>query len=119
MSGIKFRPAQGFASGDGQAFALTFSDIQAIAGPSGSPTPAAARLSSLVLPVDGGSNGLGPAFAVSGFAFTTEAARGYYVRGGNGQTSVGQFPPRTDREFAALVVAGGNRIGPTSRGHSS
>ena len=65
MSGIKFRPARGFASGDGQAFALTFSDIQAIAGPSG------------------------------------------------------QFPPRIDREFSALVVAGGNRIGPTSRGHSS
>ncbi len=109
MSGIKFRLAQSFASGDddfaldvsddGQAFTITFSDIQAAADPSESPAPVAGRLFSLVLPVDGGSNGLGISFAVSGYAFTTEGARGYSVLSVNGQTSVEQFPPGTDREF--------------------
>jgi uncharacterized protein YegP (UPF0339 family) len=109
MSGIKFRPAQSFASGDddfaldvsddGQVFTLTFSDIQAVADPSESPAPVAARLFSLVLPVDGGSNGLDISFAVSGYAFTTEGARGYSVLSVNGQTSVEQFPPGTDGEF--------------------
>jgi uncharacterized protein YegP (UPF0339 family) len=109
MSGIKFHPAQTFASGDddfalavsddGQVFTLTFSDVQAIADPSKSPAPVAARLFSLVLPVDGGGNGLGISFAASGFAFTSEGASGYAVLSVNGQTSVEQFPPGTEREF--------------------
>jgi len=109
MSGIKFRPAQTFASGDGdftlsvapdgQVFTLLFSDIQAIVDPSESPTPVAARLFSLVLPVDGGTNGLDITFAASGYAFTSKGARGYTVLSVNGQTSVEQFPPGTDREF--------------------
>jgi hypothetical protein len=71
----KFRPAQTFASGDddfslsvdpdGQVFTILFSDIQAIVDPSESPTPDAARLFSLVLPVDAALDDQGEVVDVS------------------------------------------------------
>jgi uncharacterized protein YegP (UPF0339 family) len=109
MSGVQFRPAPTYASGeddfrisvseDGQVFTLTFSDIQAIIDPSKSPASVAARLFSLVLPVDGGGNGVDISFRASGFALTTEGTSAYALLSVNGQTSVEQFPPETEREF--------------------
>ena len=108
MSVVRFRPAPTFASGaddfqinvseDGQVFTLTFSDVLAVLN-SGAPAPAAARLFSLVLPVDGGGNGVDISFRASGFALTTEGTSAYAVLSVNGATSVERFPSDTERDF--------------------
>jgi uncharacterized protein len=110
---VKFRPAPTYASGgddfqisvseDGQVFTLTFSDVQAVLDSGGSAAPAVARLFSLVLPVDGGGNGVDISFRASGFALTTEGTSAYSVLSVNGATSVEQFPSNTERDFVQEV----------------
>jgi uncharacterized protein YegP (UPF0339 family) len=109
MSGVKFRPAPTYASGgddfqlsvseDGQVFTLTFAGVQAVLPSGASPAPVAARLFSLVLPVDGGGNGVDISFRASGFALTTEGTSAYAVLSVNGDTSVEQFPSEGERDF--------------------
>jgi len=108
MSAVRFRKSPSYASGqddyqlsvsdDGQVFTLTFSDLQAVIDKAMSPT-AAARLFSLVLPVDGGADGVDIFFRASGFALTTEGSTAHAVLSVNGQTTVDQFPAGIERDF--------------------
>jgi hypothetical protein len=86
-------------SDDGQAFTLSFAEIQADVDAGKSPDLVAARVFSAVVPVDGGNNGVGIAFTTQGFAFATEGANAYAVLSVNGQTSVQHFSAGTDQSF--------------------
>lgn len=84
---------------DGRAFTVRFSDMVAKVESGESPSPAATRVFSFIVPVDGGGNGVKISFAASGYAFTTGGASGYAVLSVNGQTSTMHFSPGTDQEF--------------------
>jgi hypothetical protein len=122
MSAAKFGPGatgsgdDGFdlsISDDGQAFTLTFAEIQAdVAG--NSPDLAAARVFSAVLPVDGGDNGVEISFTTQGFAIATEGANAYAALSVNGQASIQHFPAGTDESFVQQLSFKG---GPTSQCH--
>jgi hypothetical protein len=101
-------------SDDGQAFTLTFAEIQAEVGGGKSPDMVAARVFSAVLPVDGGDNGVDISFTTQGFAIATEGANAYAVLSVNGQTSVQHFPAGTDQSFMQQLSFKG---GPTSQCH--
>lgn len=86
-------------SDDGQAFTLTFGELQAEVDAGKSPDLVAARVFSLVLPLDGAGTGMDVSFATSGYAFVSEGARGFALLSVNGQASVVPFPPGTDKSF--------------------
>jgi len=86
-------------SEDKRAFTLRFSDMAAAVDAGKSSVPVATRTFSLVLPLESAPDAVQISFAVSGFAFASEAANGYAVFSVNGQTSVVHFPAGTDQEF--------------------
>lgn len=86
-------------SKDGKAFTLSFGELQADVGSGKSPEMVAARVFSLVLPMDGAGNGVDITFVTSGHAIATEGARGFALLSVNGKTSVEHFPPGTDKSF--------------------
>jgi uncharacterized protein YegP (UPF0339 family) len=108
MSEAKFRSRpqasgdDGFTidiSEDGQALTLSFAEIQVEVDAGKSPEMVAARVFSLVLPMDGAGNDVDISFVTSGYAFVSEGASGYAVLSVNGKTSVEWFPPGTDQDF--------------------
>jgi hypothetical protein len=101
-------------SDDGQAFTLTFAEIQADVAAGKLPDLAAARVFSAVLPVDGADNGVEISFTTQGFAIATEGANAYAVLSVNGQTSIQHFPAGTDEGFVQQLSFKG---GPTSQCH--
>jgi uncharacterized protein YegP (UPF0339 family) len=80
---------------DGQVFDILFSDLQANLDEESSDM-VAARVFSIVLPLDGAGDAVDITFDFSGSAFTTRGARGYAGLSVNGKTSATSFPPRTD-----------------------
>ena len=86
-------------SGDGQAFTLTFAEIEADLDGGKSPDLFAARVFSAVLPVDGDGGDVDIAFTAQGFAFATKGANAYAVLSVNGQTNVLPFSGDTDENF--------------------
>ena len=61
-------------SGDGQAFTLTFAEIQADVDGGKAPDLTAARVFSAVVPVHGDGNEVSIAFTAQGFAFASDGA---------------------------------------------
>lgn len=123
MSGAKFGSEwtgdgdSGFdiaVSGDGQAFTLTFAEIQADVDGGKSPDLTAARVFSAVLPVHGDGNDATISFTAQGYAFASEGADAYAVLSVNGQTSVQHFAAGTDQSFEQQLVVKGV---PTSQCH--
>lgn len=123
MSGAKFGPGstgsgdKGFdlsISDDGQAFTLSFAEIQADVDAGKSPDLVAARVFSAVVPVDGSSNGVDITFTAQGFAIATEGANAYALLSVNGQTAVQHFSAGTDQGFVQQLSFKG---GPTSQCH--
>ncbi len=109
-----YASAKGFDIGvspDKRAFTVRFSDMAVEVDDGKSPAPVAARVFSLVLPVDGGHDGVKISFAASGYALTTGGASGYAVLSVNGKTSVMNFPSGTDQEFVQQLEF---EEGPTS-----
>lgn len=97
-------------SPDRQAFTIRFSDLEARVGAAGqAPTPIATRMFSLVLPVDGGDDGVDISFGVSGYAFATEGTSGFIVFDVNGDTHVERLMPGTDSEFVHQLKFDGVR----------
>jgi hypothetical protein len=123
MSAVKFGPGStgsgdnGFdlsISDDGQAFTLSFAEIQVDVDAGKSTDLIAARVFSAVVPVDGGDNGVDIAFTTQGFAFATEGARAYSLLSVNGQITVQSFSADTDQNFVQQLSFKG---GPTSQCH--
>jgi len=86
-------------SEDKRAFTLRFSDMLAAVDAGKASAPVATRTFSLVLPLESAPDTVQISFAVSGFAFASNAANGYAVLSVNGRTSVMEFPSGTDQEF--------------------
>jgi hypothetical protein len=101
-------------SADGQAFTLTFAEIQAGVDGGRSPDLTAARVFSAVLPVHGDGNEASIVFTAQGFAFASEGADAYAVLSVNGQTSVQHFAAGTDQSFEQQLIVKGV---PTSQCH--
>ena len=123
MSGAKFGSEwtgdgdNGFdlsISGDGQAFTLTFAEIQADVDAGKSPDLIAARVFSAVVPVHGDGNDVSIAFTTQGFAFAAEGADAYALLSVNGQTTVQHFAAGTDEGFEQQLTVKGV---PTSQCH--
>jgi hypothetical protein len=123
MSGAKFGSEwtgggdNGFdlsISGDGQAFTLTFAEIQADVDAGKSPDLVAARVFSAVVPVHGDGNDVAIAFTAQGYALATEDADAYALLSVNGQTAVQHFAAETDQSFEQQLIVKGV---PTSQCH--
>lgn len=74
-------------SDDGQVFRLTFGELQAEVDAGKSPDVVAARVFSLVLPLDGAGTGADISFAASGYALVSQGARGFALLSVNGRAS--------------------------------
>jgi uncharacterized protein len=124
MSELRFRPRLTASEDefsfnvdpDGQVFTILFSDLQANLDEKESSDVVAARVFSIVLPLDGAGDAVDITFAVSGFALTTRGARGYVGLSVNGKTSATRFPPSTDREYVQELKF---EAGPTFECHLS
>ena len=123
MSGAKFGSEwtgggdNGFdlsISDDGQAFTLTFAQIQADVDAGKSPDLIAARVFSAVVPIHGDGNDVSIAFTTQGFAFAAEGADAYALLSVNGQTTVQHFAAGTDEGFEQQLTVKGV---PTSQCH--
>jgi hypothetical protein len=123
MSGAKFGSEwtgdgdNGFdlsISGDGQAFTLTFAEIQADVDAGKSPDLIAARVFSAVVPVHGDGNDVSIAFTAQGSAFAADGADAYVLLSVNGQTAVQHFAAGTDQSFQQQLIIKGV---PTSQCH--
>ena len=86
-------------SDDRRALTLTFSDLQATFGGGKSPAPMATRVFSLVLPLEGDEKRVEIEFTVQGFILTPEGATATMVCSVNGQTTVADFPERSEQSF--------------------
>jgi hypothetical protein len=101
-------------SGDGQAFTLTFAEIQADVDGRKAPDLIAARVFSAVVPVHGDGNEVSIAFTAQGFAFASDGADAYALLSVNGQTAVQHFSAGTDQGFEQQLIVKGV---PTSQCH--
>src|SRR5262245_15254578 len=86
-------------SDDKRALTLTFSDLQATVGGGKSPAPLSTRAFSLVLPLEGDEKRVEIEFIVQGFILAHEGATATMVCSVNGQTTVADFPGRSDQSF--------------------
>jgi hypothetical protein len=86
-------------SDDKRALTLMFSDLQATAGGSKSPVPMSTRVFSLVLPLEGDEKRVEIEFIVQGFILALEGATATLVCSVNGQTTVADFPGKSDQSF--------------------
>lgn len=96
-------------SDDKRALTLTFADFKVtLAAGKGTP-PLASHLFSLVLPLAGEEKTAEVAFAVSGFALTTEGATATLVLSVNGQTVATDFPAGSDQSLLTELTFKGAR----------
>lgn len=86
-------------SDDKRALTLTFSDLRATVGGGKSLAPMSTRMFSLVLPLEGGEKRVEIEFIVQGFILAREGATATMVCSINGQTTVADFPGRSDQGF--------------------
>jgi hypothetical protein len=86
-------------SDDGQAFTLTFAQIEADVDAGKSTQLFAARVFSAVLPIEGDGGDVDIAFRAQGFAGASKGATAYAVLSVNGQANVQQFSGDTDQSF--------------------
>ncbi len=86
-------------SDDKRALSLLLSDLQATVGGGKSPEPMSTRVFSLVLPLEGDEKRVEIEFTVQGFILSLEGATASIVCSVNGQTTVADFPERSDQSF--------------------
>jgi hypothetical protein len=86
-------------SDDKRALTLTFSDLQATVGGGKSPAPMSTRMFSLVLPLQGDEKRVEIEFIVQGFTLALDGATATMVFNVNGQTTVADFPGRSEQSF--------------------
>jgi hypothetical protein len=86
-------------SDDKRALTLTFSDLQITVGNSKSPTPMSTRVFSLVLPLQGDDKRVEIEFIVQGYNLNPECATATMLCSVNGQTTVADFPGKSDQSF--------------------
>src|SRR5262245_13776765 len=86
-------------SDDKRALTLTFSDLKATVGGGKSPASMSTRMFSLVLPLEGDEKRVEIEFIVQGFTLALEGASATMVCSVNGQTTVADFPGKSDQSF--------------------
>lgn len=90
-------------SPDKRVFTMTFGNFQVAIPPGKSSAPMATRLFCVALPIAAEAKGVGGgveiAFVVSGSVATLDGATGSMIFSVNGQTTVVDFPARSDRTF--------------------
>jgi len=86
-------------SDDNRALTLTFSDLHATVGGGKSPASMSTRVFSLVLPLEGDEKRVEIEFIVQGFTLAPDGATATMVCSVNGQTTVADFPGRSDQSF--------------------
>jgi uncharacterized protein len=124
MGEVRFRtrpPASGddeydiAITDDGLAFTLHFSELQAVVDAGVSPDMVAARVFSLVLPIDGGDHGVDISFRTEGIMSAMEGGSGYALLSVNGSTAIRQFPSGTFGDYVQELRL--QATGPTSQCH--
>jgi hypothetical protein len=86
-------------SDDKRALTLAFSDLLITAGGSKSSAPLSTRVFSFVLPLEGDEKRVEIEFVVQGFILALEGATATLVCSVNGQTTVADFPGRSEQSF--------------------
>jgi uncharacterized protein YegP (UPF0339 family) len=102
-------------SDDGQAFTLRFSELQAVVDAGAGPDLVAARVFCVVVPVDGGDDGVDISFRTDGVMSALEGGSGFAVLDVNGATTVSHFPSGTDEGFGQELRF--RAAGPTGQCH--
>jgi hypothetical protein len=86
-------------SEDKRALTLKFSDLEVTVGTGKSPAPMSTRVFSLVLPLQGDEKRVEIEFIVQGYNLNTKGATATMICSVNGQTTVADFPGRSDQSF--------------------